>query len=98
MMKPFGFSPRAAADLDAIADYIAEDNPRRAKSFIEELLAVCAEIPAMPRAFSARPDLGKEVRVALHGRYMIFFRDLPDEIRIERVLHGARDLVRIFKE
>jgi len=41
-MKPLGFSPKAADDLDAIADYIAEDNPRRAQSFIEELLAVYA--------------------------------------------------------
>jgi len=97
-MKPLGFSPKAAADLDAIADYIAEDNPRRAQSYIEELLAVCAGIPARPKGYPARTELGKGVRVALHGRYMVFFRDLPDEIRIERVLHGARDLVRAFKE
>lgn len=97
-MKPLGFSPRAAADLDAIADYIAEDNPRRAKSFIEELLALCAEIPSMPKAFPARPELGDGVRVALHGRYMIFFRDIPGELRIERILHGSRDVVAAFKE
>ena len=97
-MKPLGFSPKASTDLDAVADYIAEDNPQRAQSFIEELLAVCAEIPATPKGYPARPELGKGVRVALHGRYMIFFRERSDEIRIERVLHGARDLVRAFKE
>jgi toxin ParE1/3/4 len=97
-MKPLGFSPKAYTDLDAIADYIAEDNPRRAQSFVEELLAVCAEITTRPKGYPARTELGKGVRVALHGRYMIFFRDLPEEIRIERVLHGARDLVLAFKE
>jgi plasmid stabilization system protein ParE len=32
------FSPRAAADLEAIGDYIAHDNPARAISFLEEPL------------------------------------------------------------
>lgn len=97
-MKPLVFSQKASSDLIAIADYIREDNPTRAQSYVEELISVCAEIPAMPKRFPVRPRLGKGMRVALHGRYMIFFRELPDEIRIERILHGARDLVRAFKE
>jgi len=96
-MKPLAFSPKAADDLEAITGYIAEDNPRRAKSFVGELLALCAELPSMPRAFPQRPELGEGVRVALHKRYMIFFRELPHELRIERVLHGARDLIAAFK-
>lgn len=51
-----------------------------------------------PTPILPRPKLGRGVRVALHGRYMIFFRELPEEIRIERVLHGARDLLRQFKD
>jgi plasmid stabilization system protein ParE len=30
--------------------------------------------------------------MAVHRHYLIFFRILADEIRIERVLHGARDI------
>jgi plasmid stabilization system protein ParE len=30
------------------------------------------------------------------GRYVIFFRVLGDVVRIERVLHGARDLLTMF--
>jgi plasmid stabilization system protein ParE len=34
-------SPRAAADLEEIADYITRDNPARAASFVAELEAKC---------------------------------------------------------
>jgi toxin ParE1/3/4 len=32
-----GFTPSASAELEAISDWIAQDNPRRASSFIVEL-------------------------------------------------------------
>jgi plasmid stabilization system protein ParE len=41
-------SPRAAADLEDIAEYIARDNPERAASFIEELEAACSAVAATP--------------------------------------------------
>jgi len=36
--------------------------------------------------------------MAVHGRYLVLYRDLPDEgtVRIERVLHGARKRVRFL--
>jgi toxin ParE1/3/4 len=36
------------------------------------------------------------LRMAPIGRYVIFFRVLGDVVRIERVLHGARDLLTMF--
>ncbi|WP_299811956.1 type II toxin-antitoxin system RelE/ParE family toxin [uncultured Roseibium sp.] len=39
-----------------------------------------------------RDALGEGVRSARHGRYLIFFLHSGDEVRIIRVLHGARDL------
>jgi plasmid stabilization system protein ParE len=37
--------------------------------------------------------------MAVHGRYLVLFRDLPDKnvVRVERVLHGARNLPRLFQ-
>jgi plasmid stabilization system protein ParE len=32
------------------------------------------------------------LRAAIHGRYLIPFRDLDAEVRIVRIVHGARDL------
>ena len=38
-----------------------------------------------------REDLGRSLRMAVHGRYLIFFTALDDGVLIERVVHGARD-------
>lgn len=84
------FSPKAATDLEEIGDYIARDNPKRAVSFIEEIEAHCQRIAEMPLAFPARPDFAPEIRMAVHGRYLILFQVLADEVRIERVVHGAQ--------
>ena len=86
------FSPQAAADLEAIGDYIARDNPARAISFLEELRAQCDRVAATPASYPAREDLAAGLRMAVHGRYLILFRANPDEVRIERILHGARRL------
>ena len=97
-MKRLGFAPVARDDLDAIALYIAEDNPERALSFVAELEAKAIQAAERPRGFPARDELAPGLRSIVHGRYLLFFRELDDEVRIERVLHGARDLRRAFGE
>jgi toxin ParE1/3/4 len=49
-------------------------------------------------AARARIDLAPGVRMAVHGRYLVFYRDLPADnaVRVERVLHGARNLPRLL--
>jgi plasmid stabilization system protein ParE len=46
------FAEPARADLIEIADYIARRNPQRARSFVQELRAVAAQLGAMPEAYS----------------------------------------------
>lgn len=89
MKRPL-LSPRAEADLEAIGDYIARDNPRRAVSFVMELQMRCHRIARSPTSYPRREELGEGVRMAVHGRYLIFFREESEAVRIERVLHGAR--------
>jgi toxin ParE1/3/4 len=91
-------SPRAAADLEEIAEYIARDNPIRAASFVAELEATCRAVAASPELYPARNDLAPGLRMAIHGRYLVFYRDLPSEntVRVERVLHSARNLFRLL--
>ncbi|HEY6431253.1 MAG TPA: type II toxin-antitoxin system RelE/ParE family toxin [Acetobacteraceae bacterium] len=91
-------SPRAVTDLEEIADYIARDNPVRAASFVAELEAKCRAIVETPALYPARTDLAPGLRMAVHGRYLVLYRDLPDEntVRVERVLHSARNLPRLL--
>jgi toxin ParE1/3/4 len=50
-------SPHAERDLEAIADYIAEDNPSRALTFVTQLRDQCAAIAKAPQAFRLRSEL-----------------------------------------
>ena len=90
-------SPRAAADLEELAEYIARDAPARAASFVAELEAKCRVIADAPDLYPSRADLAPGLRMAVHGRYLVLFRDLPGEgaVRVERVLHGGRYLLRL---
>lgn len=90
------FSPLAELDLEEIADYIARDNPSRAVSFIGEIRQQCAKITAMPLASPLRDELGRGIRMAIFGRYLIFYTVASDSVRIERILHGARNISVLF--
>lgn len=86
------FSVEAKADLLDISIYIARDNPGRAQSFVDELEARCADLLVFPDSGRARPELAPDLRSKPHGRYIIFYTPARDTVRIERILHGARDL------
>lgn len=86
-------SPLAEADLNEIGDYIARDNPKRAISFIDELVSHCRKIAQMPLAYPARDELTLGLRTCSHQRYVIFFTIAVDVVRIERILHGSRDIM-----
>jgi toxin ParE1/3/4 len=91
-------SPRAAADLEEIAEYIARDNPVRAASFVAELEVKCRAVADAPDLYPARADVAPGLRMAVHGRYLVLYRDLPGEnaVRVERVLHSARNLPQLL--
>ncbi len=86
------FSPLSEDDLEEIGDYIAADNPRRAVSFIREMREHCQKIADMPEAAPLREDIMPNVRMVAHGNFLIFYRIAEQEVRIERVLHGARNI------
>ncbi|EKD99005.1 MAG: plasmid stabilization system [uncultured bacterium] len=79
-------------DLDDIADYIAQDNPGRAVSFIQDIRRKFNDIQRSPLSYQLRPDIGEEARMATVGNYAILFRAAGEVVRIERVTYGGRDL------
>ena len=90
------FTPHAEEDLGQIGDYIAQDNPARALSFLAELRSHCERIGLAPLACPARSELGEHLRSCAHGHYTIFFQPGKERVLIVRVLHGARDVTRIL--
>ena len=87
----------AEADLEAIGDYIAQDNPARALSFVRELSRSCLELADMPEAWPIIPRYEHHrVRRRVHGRYLIFYRVTEGRITILHVLNGAMDVEAIL--
>ncbi|WP_137136719.1 type II toxin-antitoxin system RelE/ParE family toxin [Rhizobium sp. FKY42] len=86
------FSSEAESDLEQIADYIAQDNPRRALSFIRELRSKCEDLVDNPNGFSLVPRYERHgIRRRVHGNYLIFYRVESAKVVVVHVLHGATD-------
>jgi toxin ParE1/3/4 len=85
-------------DLDIIADYIAQDNPTRALSFLREISGKILAVGQNPLLYRLRPEIGEGARMAVVGRYVILFRAMSEGVRIERVVYGGRDLLALFDE
>ncbi|MCL2784708.1 MAG: type II toxin-antitoxin system RelE/ParE family toxin [Propionibacteriaceae bacterium] len=86
--------PIAKNDMLRIGDYIAQDNPTRAISFMHELRKATEVLSVFPEAFplvSGYEDTG--IRLHVYRRYRIFFRVrvADNEVSVLRVLHGAQD-------
>lgn len=94
-MKATIVSPAAEADLQEIAEFIKDDNPDRAISFILELFKKFDTISERPKSFPARNDTKRGLRSCLHGKYLILFMEYGDHVRIVRVIHGSRHLRRL---
>jgi plasmid stabilization system protein ParE len=91
------FSSLVEGDLDAIADYIAQENPARAVSFLREIGAKMHAIEQNPLLYQLRPEIGEGARMATVGRYVILFRVTGKAVRIERVVYGGRDLLTLLR-
>ena len=88
----FVITAAAEADLEAIGDYIARDNPTRAVSFIRELERCCEEIAEMPQTWQLVPRYEAQgIRRRVYGRYLIFYSTSTDQVTILHVLNGAMD-------
>jgi toxin ParE1/3/4 len=90
------FSELAESDIEAIGDYIARDNPHRAVTFIRDMRGHCRQITTMPKGFPLRHDISAGLRMASYRDYLIFYHETESAIRIERILHGARDYTALF--
>ncbi len=83
-------------DLEEIADFIAQDNPARAVTFIQDIRAKFRNIQLNPLLYQLRPDIGLDARMATVGNYAILFRVTAGAVRIERVVYGGRELSGVF--
>lgn len=83
-------SRRVEQDLLSIAEYIAADNPTAAARWLDEMERIFALLASSAGIGQEVSEIRPGLRRFCHGNYLIYFEPLDHELRIVRVLHGAR--------
>lgn len=84
---------RAQRDLQQIYDYVAREAPTRADSFIDGFLEAIASLNELSERGAAPRDLvlrQRGYRYLEHRRYLIFYKVLPRQVRVYRIVHAKR--------
>jgi toxin ParE1/3/4 len=87
----------AAKDLDEIIDFIASDDPVAANRLIDSIEAKCQALAEMPGMGRGREEIAPSVRSSHVGKYIIFYRPEEKGIEVIRVIHGSRDITKLFE-
>jgi len=87
-----GYSPLALEDLGDIRAFVTQDDASAAYEFLDRLLTCCEDISLAPEAFPERHDLAPGLRAVPFAKYLILYRIHYNTVRIERILHGSRNL------
>jgi toxin ParE1/3/4 len=87
------WSPRALADVDAIASYIAADSPFYAGSVVRRILTLTRTLEQFPFAGRRVPEFDDDnLRELFAYSYRIMYRVEAAEVAIAAVIHGRRSL------
>jgi toxin ParE1/3/4 len=89
----------AENDLLDIWLTIALDNPSAADRQLDKIEATFQRLTDQPHLGRARDDISSGLRGIVAGRYVILYAldEAAGRVQIIRVLHGMRDLVRLFE-
>jgi toxin ParE1/3/4 len=86
--------PLALQDLDRIRRYIALDNPRAARRWVERLRIRAKAAAAAPMSGRVVPESERDdVREVFLRSYRIVYRVLDEEIHVVTVFEGHRLLL-----
>lgn len=91
------YTPQAARDLGEIADYISARDPTAAGRVVEEIRQRCRALADMPGMGRPREEFAPGLRSSVVRKYLIFYRPDDKGIEVVRIVHGARDLPKLFE-
>lgn len=102
-MKAVVFNPVAVDDLEEIVNYIAQDNVVAADEVRRDILDTAESLGEQPGLgirprFSAPRFADTRFLPSLqYPTYLLFYRELSEEVEVLRILHGARNLPPLFE-
>ena len=84
-------------DLESIASFIAADNPARAISFVQELVASCHALADQPLRHPIVADYGQRLRRFPYRGYSIYYQVMSgNDVIVVHILNDAMDHRRIL--
>jgi len=87
------WSPRALADVEAIAAYIASDSPFYANAVVRRVISVTKSLSGFPLAGRKVPEFDEEsIREVLAYSYRIIYVVEQEQVTVAAVIHGKRML------
>lgn len=93
------FSRNARQDLQDIILFIADDNPRRALSFAEEIGQACLQLADHALRFALIPRYERfGYRRRPYGRYAIIYSVVARDVYIVRIVPTAMNLDAVLGE
>jgi toxin ParE1/3/4 len=92
-------SPLARADVDQIAYYTSVESGslETADRLLESIYQRFLLLGRYPQAGRRRDDLRPGLRVFPSGQYLILYRVEGNDVLIQRVVRGSRDLAGLFR-
>lgn len=94
---PYELSQEADYDLENIFDYTADRfGVDQAVLYVSGFEDVFNHLSNNPKSGRLRNDIRKGLRSFVKESHVIFFRVLEDKIRIVRVLHASRDVIKFL--
>jgi toxin ParE1/3/4 len=92
-------APEAEADLDEIWLYVARNSSVEiANRLVDALTTRFFLLGTYPRAGRQRDDLWPGMRMFSVGEYLVLYRAEGNDVLIDRVVHGSRDLESFLRE
>lgn len=89
-MAAVEWTARALRSLDSIGEYIARDNPERARAFVQAVFQRVDDLARFP--FLGRPSENPDVKeFVVDQHYLVSYRVRHERVEILQVGHTAQD-------
>jgi plasmid stabilization system protein ParE len=80
-------------DLEAVADFIAQDSPYYAASFVRQIRLYARSLGRLSMRGHVVPEIGdKTIRELIVQNYRLIYKVERTRVAILGIVHGARDL------
>jgi len=100
-MINLSIAPKAQNDLHDIKEYITKEleSPKAALNIVSKItkrIRSLSTFPEIGARLDSIIDIETDYRILVCGNYNVFYRIVEKTIRVNRIIHGKRDYIKIL--